>query len=195
MWRCTLASIEVFVYTRAWVWWSVCVVVVNWNGINIGCPQSILLCSTKEPTSSKSCTPSKSGIWSPEPELPLESQWADGITEGYWNQSEPWVCLTFYNVHCVWFIFLVFLVSLVVVVVVDAVIVIAFIFNFIFNFNWIYSKMASNQWQMTTLSFNLNSKCSTSFNLYLSSVNSFEQIRKHFVICIACIWSAMFFCV
>lgn len=57
----------------------------------MGCPQS-LLCSHKEPISSKSCTPSKSDVWSPEPELPLESQWADGITEGYWNQNVPWVC-------------------------------------------------------------------------------------------------------
>lgn len=61
------------------------------KSINIGCPQSILLCSDKELSSSIACTPSKSSVWSPEPELPLESQWADGITEGYWNQSEPWV--------------------------------------------------------------------------------------------------------
>lgn len=79
------------------VWCSSCVCIL-WLiekasiVVNIGCPQS--LCSNKEPTSSKSCTPSKSGIWSPEPELPLESQWADGITEGYWNQNEPWVCFT-----------------------------------------------------------------------------------------------------
>lgn len=64
----------------------------------MGCPQS-LLCSHKEPTSSsKSCTPSKLEDWSPEPELPLESQWADGITEGYWNQNVPWVCLFLYPI-------------------------------------------------------------------------------------------------
>lgn len=68
------------------------------NGVNIGCPQSLLWCDgdgqaapATHASGKKRDGATGSENWPPEPELPLESQWADGITEGYWDQGGPWV--------------------------------------------------------------------------------------------------------